>query len=833
MAEEGDSTLGRITPNFTLVGMPGNYRLGEVPPVVPVLPVRDSVIFPFTLTPLVVTDLKSIELVNNVVVGDRLMAIVSVREEGMELRAENLFTHGTLAYVHRLMKGGDSVSHVVVQGLMRVELREIITSTPFIRARISRDQEAAIEANDTEGQALLRNLKERFNHYVALSAQVPEELLQLIGRVTESRQLAYQIASSLSLELKAAQEVLAFDEVVDKVRRLTDLISREIEILELGQHIRSQAKSEIEKTQREYILRQQMKAIQNELGEGNEQRARADEFREKIARVQMPPEAEREAQRELARLETMGPASAEYPMVETYLEWMTEVPWSKTTDEILDLARAREVLDTDHYGLEDIKDRILEYLSVRKLRAERRALGVDEAIPTLRPEREGAILCFAGPPGVGKTSLGASIARAIGRKFVRMSLGGLRDEAEIRGHRRTYIGAAPGRVVQAMRRVGSKNPVFMLDEIDKVGSDWRGDPSSALLEVLDPEQNREFRDNYLNVPFDLSQVLFIATANVLDTIPGPLRDRMEILQLSGYTDLEKLHIARSYLVPRQVSENGLRSEEVRFEDDALLLIIREYTREAGVRDLERQIGRVCRKSAVSVVEGGTVSVVVDAAVVRETLGKTRFHHEAKERTEIPGVAIGLAFTPVGGEILFVEASRMEGDSSLTVTGQVGEVMKESARAALSLVRSKAAPLGVAPEAFSKSDVHVHVPAGAVPKDGPSAGIALATALASLFTGRTVRGDLGMTGEVTLRGKVLPVGGIKEKVIAAHRAELGTVILPRYNEKDIDDLPAEVRSDLEIHFVDNIEQVFELALEPLAVSSEQPAVSWHPGHARPH
>jgi ATP-dependent Lon protease len=571
----------------------------------------------------------------------------------------------------------------------------------------------------------------------------------------------------------------------------------------------------MEKVQREYFLREQLKAIKKELGEEDEQSLEVEEYRRKIAEAGMPEEVEKEAKRELDRLAKMPTAAAEYSVIKTYLDWLTDLPWNVATEDNLDIARARQILDEDHYDLEEIKERILEYLAVRKMRLERQpereAESEEEPRDYIRKERQGAILCFVGPPGTGKTSLGQSIARALGRKFVRMSLGGVRDEAEIRGFRRTYVGALPGRIIQAIRRVGSKNPVFMLDEVDKVGTDWRGDPSSALLEVLDPEQNTDFRDHYLDVPFDLSQVMFITTANTLGPIPAPLRDRMEIMELDGYIEEEKIRIAQQYLIPRQLRENALRPEEIKFTEDALRRIIRDYTREAGVRNLERQIGSVCRKVITKVAEGHTRAIVVTEDGIPEYLGKPKFFSEVAERTEIPGVATGLVVTPVGGDITFVEASRMKGKGGFTITGQLGDVMKESAQAALSYIRAKAGELGIDEDSFAESDVHIHVPAGAIPKDGPSAGVTMTTALASLFSGRPVRSDLAMTGEVTLRGQVLPVGGIKQKVLAAYQAGLETVILPKRNEVDLDDLPKEAREKMRFILVDKVDQVIASAL----------------------
>jgi ATP-dependent Lon protease len=589
------------------------------------------------------------------------------------------------------------------------------------------------------------------------------------------------------------------------------LLTKELEVLELGKKIQSQAQGELEKTQREYILHEQLKQIKKELGEEDEQAVETKEYEKKIAEAKMTPEAEKEAKRELERMRTMPPAAAEYSVIKTYLDWLVELPWSKTTEDNLDIARARQILDEDHYDLKEVKERILEYLSVRKLRLER---GGDVEAKTYK----GSILCFVGPPGVGKTSLGQSIARALGRKFIRMSLGGMHDEAEIRGHRRTYIGALPGRIVQSIKRVESRNPVVMLDEVDKIGADFRGDPSSALLEVLDPAQNKTFRDHYLDVDFDLSQVIFICTANQLEPIQPALRDRMETLTLSGYTEEEKLHIAKGYLVPRQVNENGLKPEEIKFEDDAIRQIARDYTREAGVRNLEREIGSVCRKVAMHIAEGKPTPVVINQEKVAELLGKPRFYAEVAERTTIPGVATGLAVTAVGGDILFIEVTRMPGSKGFIVTGQLGDVMKESAQAALSYVRSKAKELGIADKAFERSDIHLHMPEGATPKDGPSAGVTMATAIASLMTNRLVRSDVAMTGEITLRGRVLPVGGIKEKVLAAHRAGLKTVILPKRNEKDLDDLPDDVRKDLTFVFAEKVSDVFDAALVKTPVAT---------------
>ncbi|MEE8568152.1 MAG: endopeptidase La, partial [Anaerolineales bacterium] len=599
-----------------------------------------------------------------------------------------------------------------------------------------------------------------------------------------------------------------------KLQWLNNLLRREVEVLSLGQQIQQEARTEIEKVQREFFLREQLKAIQRELGEVDEQGAEIEEFRKRIEVAQMPEEAEKQSRRELDRLARLPTAAAEYGVIRTYLDWLVSLPWSKVTQDNLDLVNARQVLDDDHYGLEDVKERILEYLAVRKLKLERK----DElsAVPEdeIRREREGLILCFVGPPGVGKTSLGRSIARATSRKFIRISLGGVHDEAEIRGHRRTYIGAMPGRILQALRRVESHNPVFMLDEVDKLGRDFRGDPASALLEVLDPEQNREFRDHYLEVSYNLSQVMFITTANWLETIPPPLLDRMEVIMLSGYTDREKVAIARGYLIPRQIRENGLRLEEIKFSDESLFTVIRSYTREAGVRNLEREIGGICRKVATRVAEGKTEKMKITPELVGELLGKPRFlgMEEVAERTSIPGVATGLAYTPTGGDVLFIEATSMPGNKQFLLTGSLGEVMKESAQAALSHIRGMSDELSIPADYWDKHDLHLHIPAGAQPKDGPSAGVTMAVALASLATGRVVRSDVGMTGEVTLRGKILPVGGIKEKVLAAHRACLKTVLLPRRNEKDLDDIPEEVRQEMSFVFIDTVADAIKSAID---------------------
>jgi len=786
----------------------------SVPQELPVLPLKNTVIFPLTVLPLLVNRPRTIRLVDEAVLGDRQVALVAMKDPGVEDPGPDaLYRAGTLGVIHRMARAPDGTVQLVVQGVERLKIEEFTQTQPYLKARVEAWPDVAEESLEVE--ALMRNATQLFRQLVSLASYLPEELVGAILNADDPRQLVYMIATGLRMDMADAQEILELSNVKDKLRKLITVLTREVEVLELGKKIQSEAQSKMEKVQREYFLREQLKAIKRELGEEDEQALEVKELREKIEAAGMPEEAKKEALRELDRLSKLPPAAAEYSVIRTYLGWLTELPWQVATEDVLDVAHARQVLDEDHYDLDKVKERILEYLAVRKLRLERQGerekVEEPERVDHIRMEREGVILCFVGPPGVGKTSLGRSIARALGRKFVRMSLGGMRDEAEIRGHRRTYIGAMPGRIIQAIRRVGSKNPVFMLDEVDKIGTDFRGDPASALLEVLDPEQNREFRDHYLDVPFDLSQVMFITTANILDTIPAPLRDRMEILHLSGYTEEEKIKIAQNYLIPRQIRENSLRPGEIEFEEEALRRIVRDYTREAGVRNLEREIGSICRKVATKIAEGyeGTTRITTDN--LGEYLGKPKYFFEAAERTEMPGVATGLAWTPTGGDILFIEATKMKGNKGFLLTGKLGDVMKESAQAALSFVRSKAEELGIDPGFFDEMDIHLHVPAGATPKDGPSAGVAMATALASLLTGRRVNAKVGMTGEITLRGQVLPVGGIKEKVLAAHRAGLRTVILPKRNEPDLEEVPKEVRDEMTFILVDRVDQVFEAAL----------------------
>ncbi|MBL7184159.1 MAG: endopeptidase La [Anaerolineae bacterium] len=788
--------------------------LADIPSELAILPLHGVVVYPLTALPLTVGRPRSIRLIDDAVLGKRIIGLVAAKEpEQDDPGPDNVHQVGTAALVHRLRKAPDGTLILLVQGLERIKIREFTQSEPYLKARV---EVAPDFVEDTvEVEALMRNLVELFRRLVALVPHIPDELIMLALSVDDPRQLAYAIATYMRMDLDDAQSILETDEVTEKLRKLTITLNRELEVLELGKKIQAEAQTEMTKVQREYFLREQLKAIKKELGEEDEQTMETEEIRQKIEEAGMPEEAEKEARRELDRLSKLPTAAAEYSVIRTYLDWLVNLPWSKSTEDNLDIARARRVLDEDHYDLDDIKERIMEYLAVRKLRLERKneeEEEEEEPADFIRSEREGVILCFIGPPGTGKTSLGRSIARALGRKFVRQSLGGVRDEAEIRGHRRTYIGALPGRIIQALRRVESRNPVFMLDEIDKVGQDWRGDPSSALLEVLDPEQNRDFRDHYLDVPFDLSQVMFITTGNILDTIPPPLRDRMEILRLSGYTEEEKIKIAQQYLIPRQVRENSLLPEEIEFNKGAIRKVIRNYTREAGVRNLERELGSICRKVATKVAEGEEgVKTLITEEKAAEFLGKPKYFFEVAERTEIPGVATAVAWTPTGGDILFIEATKMPGKKGFTLTGQLGDVMKESAQAALSYVRSKAEELGIDGNFFEKNDIHIHVPAGAMPKDGPSAGVTIATALASLLLNKPVRADVGMTGEITLRGQVLPVGGIKEKILAAHRVGLKTVILPQRNEPDLDDVPEDVKEVMTFVLADQVDQVFTAAL----------------------
>ena len=780
-----------------------------LPPELPILPLRDTVLFPNSFMPLAVARETSVRLIDDAITNGKLIAVFTQRDASVEEPGQaDLFAVGTATHIHKMFKLPDGSLRLIVQGLSRVTLDEIVSTRPYLRAKVTAAVEGTTEADALEIDALARNIKTNFQQVVSLSPLLSDDLQTLATNISEAGRLADFIASSLStISTAVKQDVLETLDIRTRMDNLNRILIKELEVLELGSKIQSQVQSEVGKNQRDYFLREQLKAIQKELGEGDDQTKEIEELAEKIEAAGMPEAVKKEALRELDRLSKMPVAAAEYTVSRTYLDWLVALPWNKRTDETIDLPKTKTILDADHSGLEKAKDRILEYLAVRKL----------------NPEVKGPILCFVGPPGVGKTSLAKSIATSLGRKFVRVSLGGMRDEAEIRGHRRTYIGALPGQVIQGLRRADSKNPVFILDEIDKLGSDFRGDPSSALLEVLDPEQNNTFRDHYLDVPFDLSEVLFITTANVLDTIPPPLRDRMEVLEIAGYTEDEKLKIATDHLVAKQIKNHGLTADQIRFTSDAIRAVIRGYTREAGVRNLEREIGSLCRKVArkhAETAEGlGLIEITPD--VVAEMLGAPKFmDEEMEERTKEPGVAIGLAWTPVGGEVLFIEASRMAGSGSLTLTGQLGDVMKESARAALSWLRMHAKAYSIDPDFFKNAEMHVHVPSGAIPKDGPSAGITMATAMASILTGRAVRGDVAMTGEITLSGRVLPIGGVKEKVLAARRVGIHEVILPKMNAKNVaEDLTPELRKDLTVHLVSTIDEVLALALQP--VSSDRP------------
>ena len=772
-----------------------------IPADLPVLPLRDTVLFPNSFMPLAVAREASVRLIDEATATGRMIGVFTQREASTEEPLQSdLYPIGTATHIHKLFKLPDGSLRLIVQGLARIRLDHLVHTRPYLRALVSPAEEQLRDEDHLEIDALQRNIKSNFQQVVSLSPLLSDDLQALAANITDPGKLADFIASSLTtIGTPVKQEVLDTLDIRSRVDVLNRLLIKELEVLELGSKIQSQVQSEVGKNQREYFLREQLKAIQKELGEGDDQAKEIEELRSKIDAAGMPDTVKKEALRELDRLSKMPVAAAEYTVSRTYLDWIVALPWAKRTEDSIDLRRTKDVLDADHSGLEKVKDRVLEYLAVRKL----------------NPDVKGPILCFLGPPGVGKTSLAKSIANALGRKFVRVSLGGMRDEAEIRGHRRTYIGALPGQVIQGLRRAESKNPVFILDEIDKLGMDFRGDPASALLEVLDPEQNNTFRDHYLDVPFDLSEVLFLTTANVLDPIPPALRDRMEVLELAGYTEEEKLKIAFEHLIEKQVKNHGLTAEQMQFTEPAMRSVIRNYTREAGVRNLEREIGALCRKIARRRAEGDLSPVVITPEQVTAFLGAPVFlDEEIENRTKDPGVAVGLAWTPAGGEVLFVEASRMQGGGSLTLTGHLGDVMKESARTALSWFRTNAPHYGVDPGFYKDAEVHLHVPSGAIPKDGPSAGVTMVTALASELSGRPVRGDLAMTGEITLSGRVLPVGGVKEKVLAARRHGIREMILPRQNEKNVrEDLTEELRSELTIHYVAEIEEVLALALTP--------------------
>jgi ATP-dependent Lon protease len=768
----------------------------ELPSTLPVLPLKETVVFPQSMTPLAIGQERSVRLIDDVVAGDRLVALVTTRDSSVEVPGwDDIYEIGTVAVIHKMIRVPDGTLRILVGGLHRIRIAGHVSDDPYLVAEL----EAVPDVNDDtpEVEALTRNVQGLFSKIIGLAPYLPEELQLAATNVDDPSALAHLVASTLrTIPTDERQRILETVDVEQRLRQVSAILSREVEVFELGSKIQSQVQSEMEKGQREYFLRQQLKAIQDELGEGDPDQAEIKELRERLDSLELPEEARKAAERELSRLERLPAAAAEYGVIRSYLEWILTLPWGTFTEDNLDLDNARTVLDTDHFDLEKVKDRIIEYLAVAKL----------------RNEVSGQILCFVGPPGVGKTSLGQSIARALGRKFVRMSVGGVRDEAEIRGHRRTYIGAMPGTIIRSLRDAESLNPVILIDEIDKMGSDWRGDPSSAMLEVLDPEQNRSFRDHYLDLPFDLSKVLFICTANTVDTVPGPLLDRMDTIALSGYTEAEKLGIAKRYLLPKQLAAAGLKRSQLTLSDKVLRTIIREYTREAGVRNLERRLADVCRKAATQVAKGKAQKIRVDEKKLREWLGPRRFSGEVRRRTADPGVATGLAYTAAGGDVLFIEATAYTGKGNLIVTGQLGDVMQESARAALSWVRSHADELGVDDDWFTKHDVHIHVPAGAVPKDGPSAGVTMATAIASLIRNQPVAEDVGMTGEITLTGQVLPIGGIREKSLAAQRAGLKRVILPRENEAELVELPPETREAIDFIPADTIEDVFAAAFD---------------------
>jgi ATP-dependent Lon protease len=788
---------------------PGLINREDIPAVLPILPLRNSVFFPGGVLPLAVGRAKTIALIKDAVRDEQVIGVVTQRKaEEEDPGAADLYTVGTVARVVKLLKMGEDNYSLVVQGLARFKVLELVQETPYLKARVDPVEDSKTDVEDVEVEALAINLKKLAREVIELMPELPAAATELVESITHPGHLADLIAANVDVPIEEKQQVLETVDLKARMKLVLELLNRKREILKLSNKIDSAVKGEMSKTQREYYLRQQLKAIKEELGELGEEEEELDELQERLKKAGLPPEVEKVAQKELNRLKSIPTASSEYTVARTYLDWIADLPWSKQTDDNLDIENARGVLDHDHYGLQKIKKRILEYLAVRKLKNDMR----------------GPILCLVGPPGVGKTSLGQSVARATGRKFVRLSLGGVRDEAEIRGHRRTYVGALPGRIIQSMKKAASHNPIMMLDEIDKLGADFRGDPSAALLEVLDPEQNNSFSDHYLDVAFDLSKVMFIATANLLDPIPGPLRDRMEILELPGYTFEEKVHIAINHLIPKQLKEHGLSPDAIVISEKAIIKIVTGYTREAGVRSLERRIADVCRAIAVEVASGKVAAGakrLVEEPDLAEMLGPEKFYDETAERTEIPGVATGLAWTAAGGDILFIEATRMAGKGSMMLTGQLGDVMKESAQAALSYLRSNADRLGIPANFMEKTDLHIHFPAGSIPKDGPSAGVTILTALVSLLTGIRVKSNVAMTGEATLRGLVLPVGGIKEKVLAAHRAGIKTVIMPARCEKDLVDVPEQARKELQFVFATQMEEVLAAALEENPVGRKPP------------
>ena len=774
-----------------------------IPNELPILPLRGTVLYPDLILPVMVGRKKSVKLVDDAMDSDRIIGIITQKRSEIEDPKENdLYSVGVAALILRMIRELDGSQRVIVQGVSRVKVKEYIQREPYYKARSETIEEGFIQGVEIE--ALMMNLKNLFQRAVELAPYLTAELGTMVINIKSPAILADLIASNLNISTSEKQGILEAFDVRERLTKVHLFLNKEVQVLELGNKIQSQVKEDMDRTQREYYLREQLKAIKKELGELDEHSSEIKELKEKIKKAKMPPEALTVAEKELERLAKIPPASAEYTVARTYLDWLVELPWSETTGDNLDIDNAQKTLDEDHYDLEKVKKRILEYLAVRKLKA----------------DMKGPILCFVGPPGVGKTSLGKSIARTMGRKFIRISLGGVRDEAEIRGHRRTYVGALPGRIIQGIKKTGSNNPIFMLDEVDKIGMDFRGDPSSALLEVLDPEQNFSFSDHYIDIPFDLSKVMFITTANVLDTIPHALRDRMETLELPGYSEDQKMMIAKEFLIFKQINEHGLSSEYIEFQDAAVQVVISSYTREAGVRNLEREIAAICRGVAKDVARGIMDKVVIGPEKLHKYLGPVKFFLELAERTSDPGVATGLAWTPTGGDIIFVEATKMRGEKGLTLTGQLGDVMKESAQAALAYVRSKAKELGIEEDFFAKNDIHIHVPAGAIPKDGPSAGVTMFVALVSLLTNKPIRSDIAMTGEITLRGLVLPVGGIKEKVLAGMRAGIRTIILPKKNEKDLEEIPEHIRNEMSFKFIQRMDEAIELALKQIEPRSEE-------------
>ena len=791
-----ESQIIERTATNTVIRAGGNGQPLTIPNLLPILSIRNIVVFPGTVMPLNVGRRKSKNLLDEVMPGEKIIGVLTQKSgDAEDPQLPDLQTVGVSCMILKLFKLPDGNQSIIVHGLTRFRLMAIEQTEPFLLGRIEILEETLTPSPELD--ALVSSVRQQANRVIELSPNTPDEAAQVLNNISAPSALADFLAANLQAEVQDKQNLLEELDVEKRLRLIAGRLATQLDVLELQSKIQSQVKENIDKSQRRYYLQEQMKAIRKELGEGDAGSAgEVEALREKLVAAKLPENVMKEANRELSRLDTIPSASPEYGVIRTYLQILSELPWSIATTDKLDLSDARKILDRDHFDLDKVKRRIIEYLAVRKL----------------KPDGTGAILCFLGPPGVGKTSLGKSIAEAMGRKFIRVALGGVRDEADIRGHRRTYIGSMPGRIIAELRKAGANNPVMMLDEVDKLGADFRGDPSSALLEVLDPAQNHTFTDHYLDVPFDLSKVFFIATANTMDSVPGPLRDRMEVIEIPGYTSSDKLRIAKQYLVPRQLDANGVFPKQTKFTDGALRFIIESYTREAGVRNLERNIGSVIRGIAADIVGGKTDKVVVTDQSIEKFLGPIRFEPELASRTSVPGVATGMAYTPVGGEILFIEATRMPGKGNITLTGQIGEVMKESATAAFSLIRSRAEQLKIDPKLLAESDVHIHVPAGAIPKDGPSAGVAMFTALASLFLNKPVRHDLAMTGEITLRGLVLPIGGLKEKTLAAKRAGIKQVAIPARNRKDMPDIPDEVKQTLQFHFVENIDQLLEIALD---------------------